>query len=1249
MFYQFELDTGYIHLIRIDSAGAIHEEIYYYASTGYVDNSIENALSIFNPDIDLSDYATKGYVDDAVDNIDLSGYATETYVSQEISKMVDSAPETLNTLNELAAALGDDPNFATTVSNRIGSLETKVGNKSVAEQIDEALEEFEGALPTTPEGGNILGDATTNTSEGAYTLVAGQSNTALGDHSVAMGEGVQTGCKGYYIKAIDPANRYIYLATDGVECIPTWNNPSSYYEISYVSDYVIISQEQIEAGDFPAYVNEFSISSEDYYHWVFAADIVDISGNRIQYSEKNIMSENPDKEHAAYKKWMSNFEGKAKPMKFYVPTQSEAGNIITGHYTLAVGKGSVAADDYAVSEGRYNLAVGYAAHVEGDSNRAGYTSHAEGVRTQALGLGAHTEGQETIATGRFAHAQGSGSEATGDFAHAEGYYTKATGNYSHAQGSGSEASGMHAHAEGTGSIASGAQSHAQGYHTEASGRYSHAGGKETKASGTASTATGNGAVAFSKYSHAFGYKTQTGYPGSLEEAELVAPVLYEIDQHPVSGTSWEQLHVDDILLQGNENVILKFDIEGVSTGPDYAEQPYVIFNFISYDEANNAIETVTRHLFQGHYDYSLTTPENTHHVSIHFDWTDYFDGYVKNVKMQKIEIKDESVGQAAFAIGYETNALGNQSFAGGLRSIAKGSAAFAFGNDVTASANQAIAMGNNTTASKTGAVALGADTTASGKYSIALGKNTEATMPHAFANGINTKATQSHAIALGSNSNAKGIASLAFGDTNNAEKAYTWALGQGNTVNAIHSLAVGRDNTTNGRFNFAFGEGNTTNGDYAVAIGANATANEKTTVIKNDKIRLMGNDIQIKDMSLNAQGLTVDTEQIRLNSWHTLDLFGHNISIGEEIFHDEESTPTISDFISLKANNLEMPGFSALAAYTHEENGEGWLVPSTVTIGEGYDLVKMYGGGNGIIIDSPYLEINNGEFGVNINVPHITIHGNTLTFGEDSQAQGQCSLAFGTSAEAIADHSLAFGDGATALGAYSLAFGSNAVTDGEGNIAIGINAKASASDTIALGHNAKATVSGAIGIGSYVTSNSPYTIAIGYNCNANKSYSVAIGSNNTASAAGAFALGYSTTAGGKYSATFGQNTSTAAEGAIAFGNTSKANVTSNSGAYNSLVGGYYSESSHNATIVVGNQLRSANINGAVFGQYNSIEGLGTTANDRALLILGNGSSDATRSNAFVVLRDGRMILGSGSHGTALPASGYEGQIFFLES
>ena len=47
--------------------------------------------------------------------------ATKAYVDTEVSGLVDSAPSTLDTLNELAAALGDDANFSTTVTNSIAA------------------------------------------------------------------------------------------------------------------------------------------------------------------------------------------------------------------------------------------------------------------------------------------------------------------------------------------------------------------------------------------------------------------------------------------------------------------------------------------------------------------------------------------------------------------------------------------------------------------------------------------------------------------------------------------------------------------------------------------------------------------------------------------------------------------------------------------------------------------------------------------------------------------------------------------------------------------------------------------------------------------------------------------------------------------------------------------------------------------------------------------------------------------------
>ena len=47
--------------------------------------------------------------------------ATTAYVTTAIANLSDSAPSTLNTLNELAAALGDDANYATTTTNAIAA------------------------------------------------------------------------------------------------------------------------------------------------------------------------------------------------------------------------------------------------------------------------------------------------------------------------------------------------------------------------------------------------------------------------------------------------------------------------------------------------------------------------------------------------------------------------------------------------------------------------------------------------------------------------------------------------------------------------------------------------------------------------------------------------------------------------------------------------------------------------------------------------------------------------------------------------------------------------------------------------------------------------------------------------------------------------------------------------------------------------------------------------------------------------
>jgi 23S rRNA U2552 (ribose-2'-O)-methylase RlmE/FtsJ len=61
-----------------------------------------------------------------------SQQSIKAYVDAEVSGLVDSAPSTLNTLNELAAALGDDASFSTTTATSLGNrLRIDVSNQGL--------------------------------------------------------------------------------------------------------------------------------------------------------------------------------------------------------------------------------------------------------------------------------------------------------------------------------------------------------------------------------------------------------------------------------------------------------------------------------------------------------------------------------------------------------------------------------------------------------------------------------------------------------------------------------------------------------------------------------------------------------------------------------------------------------------------------------------------------------------------------------------------------------------------------------------------------------------------------------------------------------------------------------------------------------------------------------------------------------------------------------------------------------------
>jgi hypothetical protein len=103
----------------------------YQDSDGTIDLVV--SLSSFDTD-NLSEGSSNLYYTDARVNsfLTTNSYATQSFVNTAISNLVDSAPSTLDTLNELAAALGDDANFSTTTATSLGNrLRIDVSNQGL--------------------------------------------------------------------------------------------------------------------------------------------------------------------------------------------------------------------------------------------------------------------------------------------------------------------------------------------------------------------------------------------------------------------------------------------------------------------------------------------------------------------------------------------------------------------------------------------------------------------------------------------------------------------------------------------------------------------------------------------------------------------------------------------------------------------------------------------------------------------------------------------------------------------------------------------------------------------------------------------------------------------------------------------------------------------------------------------------------------------------------------------------------------
>ncbi len=208
----YETDTG---SMKIGTGTTAWSSLAYSAvSQSYIDDAIANVVGLSPEDLDtLQELATAvGNDPDFVTTItaaigtseaNVMAYANSVattaqsaaqgYTDNAIADLVASSPAALDTLNELAAALGDDPNFATTVSTSIGEKLSFVADTTATYETSSSHTEASTIYIATNAPGYVkMGDGVSTWSALTYVggslaaeLISNHSNDTTDIHGIA--------------------------------------------------------------------------------------------------------------------------------------------------------------------------------------------------------------------------------------------------------------------------------------------------------------------------------------------------------------------------------------------------------------------------------------------------------------------------------------------------------------------------------------------------------------------------------------------------------------------------------------------------------------------------------------------------------------------------------------------------------------------------------------------------------------------------------------------------------------------------------------------------------------------------------------------------------------------------------------------------------------------------------------------------------------------------------------------------------
>ncbi len=456
----------------------------------------------------------------------------------------------------------------------------------------------------------------------------------------------------------------------------------------------------------------------------------------------------------------------------------------------------------------------------------------------------------------------------------------------------------------------------------------------------------------------------------------------------------------------------------------------------------------------------------------------------------------------------------------------------------------------------------------------AEGDNTISCGVCSHAEGYNTKAINDYCHTEGYGTTSSGYCSHAEGDKTTASGYWSHAEGYGTTASGqdshaegLRSIAMGdyshtegKDSKASGESSHAEGYATKANGDYSHSEGYCTTASNAASHSEGYVTSAIGEGSH----SEGRYSLSCNGELYKITAFDDVNKSitldrVSGLSVGDSLIIKVTGSPIIQNIKILSINNLTI------------------ILNTTITIQSSWKSV----------------------------IKEIGNHYNSHAEGVETIAAGYCSHAEGAYSEATGSTSHAEGYSAVASGNLSHAEGMKTIASGGYSHTEGYETTASASYSHAEGNATKAggNSSHAEGSGSNASGNCSH--AEGAGTNANGGFSHAEGYCTTAFGESSHAEGSDTTSSGSYSHTEGYFTS-------ATGNMSHAegDRTTASG-YSSHAGGYYTIANNMFSQAIGKFNKTLTGNPASH----------TSTTDA--FVIGNGTADDARSNAFRVTFDGK--------------------------